>query len=86
MNRGRIGMAAASLTALLASVAGACPVCYGSAAGPMADGVNNAVIFLLAVVGLVQVGFIALFWSFWRRAKMLRRRREQFHVLQGGTH
>jgi len=46
---------------------------------------NNAIMFLLGVVGFVQVGFIALFWSFWRRAKELRRRRESFHILDGGA-
>jgi hypothetical protein len=84
VSAGRIAVLAA-LSCLVASAASACPVCYGNAGGPMADGVNNAVVFLLAIVGLVQIGFIALFWSFWRRAQGLRRRRDQFRVLQGGA-
>ena len=70
---------------LVPSIVSACPVCYGAPNSPMTKSSNNAIMFLLGVVGFVQVGFIALFWSFWRRAKELRRRRESFHLLDGGT-
>jgi hypothetical protein len=70
---------------LVPSIASACPVCYGAPNSPMTKSSNNAIMFLLGVVGFVQLGFIALFWSFWRRAKELRRRRESFHVLDGGV-
>ena len=70
---------------LVPSMLSACPVCYGSPDSPMTKSSNNAIMFLLGVVGFVQVGFIALFWSFWRRTKELRRRRESFHVLDGGA-
>jgi heme/copper-type cytochrome/quinol oxidase subunit 2 len=68
----------------LASAANACPVCFG---GPdsIAKGMDSAIFFLLTIVGLVQVGFVALFWSFRRRAKELQRRREQFHLINGGV-
>ena len=46
---------------------------------------NNAIVFLLGVIGFVQVGFVAMFWSFWRRAKELRRLRESFRVIEGGA-
>jgi hypothetical protein len=46
---------------------------------------DSAIWFLLAVLGFVQIGFIALFWSFWRRARELRRRREEFHLIEGGA-
>jgi hypothetical protein len=46
---------------------------------------NNAIIFLLGVIGFVQVGFVAMFWTFWRRARELRRLRESFHVIEGGA-
>jgi hypothetical protein len=62
----------------------ACPVCFGGASGG-GQGMNAAIFFLLAIVGFVQIGFVALFWSFWRRAKELRRRRESFHLLEGGV-
>jgi hypothetical protein len=32
----------------------------------------------------VQLGFVALFWSFWKRAKQMRKLREQFRVIEGG--
>jgi hypothetical protein len=70
---------------LVPSIVSACPVCYGAPNSPMTTSSNNAIMFLLGVVGFVQVGFIALFWSFWRRAKELRRRRESFSVLDGGA-
>jgi hypothetical protein len=70
---------------LLPSILSACPVCYGAPNSPMTKSSNNAIMFMLGVVGFVQVGFIALFWTFWRRAKELRRRRESFHVLDGGA-
>ena len=70
---------------LVPSVLSACPVCYGAPNSPMTKSSNNAIMFLLGVVGFVQVGFIALFWSFWRRAKELRRRRESFAVVDGGV-
>ena len=78
---------AARLTAVLLialpQIAAACPVCYGGT-GSLAKGMDSAIWFLLAVLGFVQIGFVALFWSFWRRARELRRRREQFHLIEGG--
>ena len=63
----------------------ACPVCFG---GPdsLGKGTDAAIWFLLSVVGFVQLGIAALFFSFWRRAKEMRRRRESFHLLEGGMH
>ena len=49
---------------LVPSILSACPVCYGAPNSPMTKSSNNAIMFLLGVVGFVQVGFIALFWSF----------------------
>ncbi|HVR39387.1 MAG TPA: hypothetical protein VMU84_09840 [Thermoanaerobaculia bacterium] len=60
----------------------ACPVCYGAPGSPLVKGANNGVWFLLGIVGLVQIGFAALFISFWRRAKAMRRLREQFHIVE----
>jgi heme/copper-type cytochrome/quinol oxidase subunit 2 len=74
-----------TLAVLLAPAAFACPVCYGAGPGPGTDGLNNAIIFLLIIVGLVQAGFVALFWSFRKRAKALQQRREQFRVIEGGV-
>ena len=75
----------AVLALMLAPVlAHACPVCFGAPGSPMSKASDNAILFLLVVVGLVQFGFVALFWTFWRRAKAMRRFREQFHVIDGG--
>lgn len=71
------------LTFLMASAIQACPVCYGASSSPMAKGTNNAIWFLLGVVFFVQLGFVALFWSFWRRATDVRKRREHFQLIKG---
>ena len=77
---------AATLVVLLLvpQIASACPVCYGGA-DSVAKGMDSAIWFLLSVLGFVQIGFIALFWSFWRRSRALRRRREEFHLIEGGA-
>ena len=74
-----------TLAMLAATPLSACPVCFGDPSSPMARGMNNAIWFLLGTIGFVQIGFVALFVTFWRRARELRRRRESFHLLQGGV-
>ena len=73
-----------ALTLLLAPSAFACSVCYGAPGDPLVKGANNGILFLLAVVGFVQLGFAAMFWSFWRRARNQRRFRESLRVIEGG--
>ena len=68
-----------------APIAHACPVCFGDPGTPAAKGMNNAIWFLLGTIGFVQIGFVALFVTFWRRARDLRRRRESFQLLHGGA-
>jgi hypothetical protein len=75
-------LASIILLALLAPVANACPVCFGDPNSPMTKGTSNGVLFLLGIVGFVQVSFVALFFSFWRRAKALRKFKEQFHIVR----
>lgn len=67
-------------------IAHACPVCFGSADSELTKGAQNGIWVLLGVIGFVQLGFVALFWTFWRRARALRKRREQFHLIEGGVH
>jgi len=67
-----------------ALAASACPVCYGTQQTPLTKSAGNGVLFLLGVVGSVQVGFVALFISFWKRAKALQQKREQFQIIEGG--
>ena len=75
--------AAITALAMLAPIAAhACPVCFGDPNSPMTKGTSNGVLFLLGIVGFVQLGFVALFFSFWRRARALKKFKEQFHVVR----
>lgn len=78
-------LVACSLIILFAAQsASACSVCWGAPDDPMVKGVNKGIYVLLGLVGLVQIGFVALFWSFWRRAREQKRFRESLHVIEGG--
>ncbi len=72
------------LVLLIANSAFACPVCWGAPDDPMVKSVNKGIYVLLGIVGFVQIGFVALFWSFWRRAREQQRFRESLHVIEGG--
>lgn len=77
----------ATLTAIILAVpavAMACPVCFGEASGPMADAVNNGILFMLGIVGAVQFGFVALFVGMWRRSKRHQEHEDAFEILDGG--
>lgn len=69
---------------ILAPAALGCPVCWGAPDDPMVKSVNKGIYVLLGFVGFVQIGFIALFWSFWRRAQQQKKFRESLHVIEGG--
>lgn len=74
-------LAAIVLLILIAPAALACPVCFGAPDDPMVKGVNNGIWVLLGLVAVVQVGFAAMFWSFWRRAREQKRFRESLRVI-----
>ena len=81
-----IRIAVALLLALVAAPAAfACPVCVGDADSQMAQGTNNAILFLLGVVLVVQVAFVALFLAIRRRSRRLERRRADFRLIEGGA-
>lgn len=89
---GRSGMwATAGHVVLLAILTGvaqpllACTVCMGAPDDPMTQGVSRGVWILLGIVFVVQALFVALFWTFWRRARELKKFREQFRVIEGGS-
>jgi hypothetical protein len=84
IRRARLVLIAIAIV-LIPAILSACPVCYGNPGSPMTKSSNNAIIFMLGIIGFVQVGFVAMFWGFWRRAKELRRRRESFRLLDGGA-
>jgi hypothetical protein len=66
-------------------IANACPVCFGNPNSPLSKGATNGVLFLLGIIGIVQIGFVALFITFWRRARAVKKFREQFQVIEGGV-
>lgn len=68
-----------------AQPAAACPVCWGASDSPMATGMNNGIFFLLGIIGMVQIGFVALFVSFRRRAKHYQERKDTFELINGGV-
>ena len=78
-------MVAGCLLLFVAQSAFACPVCFGDPSSPLTKGATNAVWFLLGVIGFVQIGLIALFVTFWRRARARNKFREQFHLIEGGV-
>jgi len=84
--RHRKAVAVLVLLVAIAPSALACPVCWGSPDDPMVKGANNGIWVLLGVVAFVQIGFAAMFWSFWRRAREQRRFRESLRVIEGGPH
>ena len=87
MTRRRYLFVVVALIAFLgtATSASACPVCIGDTDSQMAQGTNNAILFMLAMVALVQGAFVALFINIRRRTKLLRQRHEEFQLIEGGT-
>ena len=69
----------------LSESAAACAVCYGAEDSAMTAGMNNAILLLLAVVALVQGGFVALFLSFRQRARRARSQGKNLQPTHGGT-
>jgi len=49
----------------------ACATCYGAADAPQTKGMNNAILTLIAVVGVVYVGIGKVLLDFRRRSKKL---------------
>jgi hypothetical protein len=62
----------------------ACTVCFGDPNSAETRGLRGAILFLLVVVALVQVGFLRLFWTFRQRAKLHDQRKKRFSVIRGG--
>lgn len=80
----RIGVAVA-LPMAIPRLAIACAVCYGEVDSAMTEGMNNGILVLLAVIAVVQVGFVALFLSIRQRSRQLRQRKNRFQIIQGGA-
>ncbi len=80
----RAGVLAAFLAAVAPAVASACAVCFGGADSNLTEGMNAGILFLLGVIGLVQIGFIALFLHFRHRSKRLAEHCDSLHLIRGG--
>ena len=80
-----MGVMVAAMTIAMIQPASACPVCWGASDSPMAQGMNNGILFLLGVIGAVQIGFVALFVSFRRRGKEFVEHQDSFEVVNGGA-
>jgi hypothetical protein len=74
---------------LLPQVAAACATCYGAADSPMTQGMNNAILTLIGVVGLVYVGIGKVILDFRRRARKLSQKstvRQRLRLIHGEKH
>ena len=49
-----------------------CAVCYGALDDPMTKGMNNAILFLLSIIGFLLISIIATTFYFNYRAKTLK--------------
>lgn len=65
------GLAAVVLALVLPQIASACATCFGAADAPMTKGMNNAILMLIGVVGMVYVGIGKVVLDFRRRSKRL---------------
>ena len=83
------------LTMLLAAwlalpeAAAACATCYGAADSPMTQGMNNAILTLIAVVGVVYVGIGKVILDFRRRSRKLSQQataRQRLRLIHGEKH
>jgi p-aminobenzoyl-glutamate transporter AbgT len=82
-----IALAAAWLA--LPDAAAACATCYGAADSPMTQGMNNAILTLIAVVGVVYVGIAKVFLDFRRRSRKLSQKataRQRLRLIHGEKH
>lgn len=74
-----------AILALFSDPADACAVCFGEPDSAMTQGINKGIMVLLGVVAVVQVFFVALFFSIRQRARKIEQHKNRFQVLQGGA-
>ena len=48
-----------------------CAVCFGATDDPMANGMNNAVLFLLGIISFILLSILASIVHFYKRSKSL---------------
>ena len=69
----------------VAQPASACATCFGADDSALTKGMNGAIMTLLGIIGVVQIGFVAMFTGFVLRSRRLRERRESFRLIRGGA-
>jgi uncharacterized membrane protein YccC len=77
---------ALGLDLILPQIASACATCFGAADAPMTKGMNNAILMLIGVVGLVYVGIGKVAWDFRKRSRRLaekERSKPQLRLIRG---
>lgn len=68
----------------LPEIAAACATCFGAPDAPATKGMNNAILALLAVVGVVWVGIGKVALDFRRRSKRLQEKeRPRLRLVRG---
>ena len=75
-----------ALTLSLPQIAYACATCFGAADAPMTKGMNNAILMLMAVVGVVYVGIGKVALDFRKRSRRLaekERSKPQLRLIRG---
>ncbi|HEX4960610.1 MAG TPA: hypothetical protein VF173_07205 [Thermoanaerobaculia bacterium] len=76
----------AALWLALPRAAAACATCYGAADSPMTKGMNNGILTLIALVGVVYVGIGKMFLDFRRRSRKLNEKamvRQRLRLIHG---
>lgn len=84
----RMVLAAVAATAWLAlpRAAAACATCFGAADAPMTKGMNNAILTLIVLVGVVYVGIGKVILDFRRRSRKLSEKvtvRQRLRLIHG---
>jgi len=80
-----IAVASAAFVLLPVEPVLACTVCFGDPNSSETRGLRIAILFLLALVALVQVGFVKLFFTIRRRSRSIDERKKRFQVVRGGV-
>jgi hypothetical protein len=78
--------AVAALGLALPQTAAACATCFGAADSPMTQGMNNAILTLIAIVGVVYVGIGKVLLDFRRRSRKLSEKataRQRLRLIHG---
>ena len=81
-------LVAGLIAVALPAIGEACAVCFGGVDSPLTKGMNNGILSLLGILGLVQVGFAALFLKFRQRSRQLGKLKEAsetFRMIDGGA-